>query len=149
LRKEEPKAAEEENQEPQKIETVYQKLDGPKIVGEKIDLTQFAPKPGAGAKRKERIENLGRKQQGGNNQQGRIIITITREEVKETVMEIIIKETVKDKVDKETVHKVKVETVLETIIKERHKVKEDKVETEVVSKGGQNNRPGQRVCLLN
>ncbi|SDI56861.1 translation initiation factor IF-2 [Chryseobacterium jejuense] len=65
--------AEPENQEPQKIETVYQKLDGPKIVGEKIDLTQFAPKPGAGAKKKrKRIEKPGGGQnnqgQGGNNQ---------------------------------------------------------------------------------
>lgn len=59
--------AEPESQEPQKIETVYQKLDGPKIVGEKIDLTQFAPKPGAGAKKKrKRIEKPG----GQNNQQG-------------------------------------------------------------------------------
>ncbi|MCL8536479.1 translation initiation factor IF-2 [Chryseobacterium gallinarum] len=67
-----PKAeAESETQEPQKIETVYQKLDGPKIVGEKIDLTQFAPKPGAGAKKKrKRIEKPGQNnQQGqGNNQ---------------------------------------------------------------------------------
>ncbi|UKB84323.1 translation initiation factor IF-2 [Chryseobacterium sp. MEBOG06] len=56
-----------ESQEPQKIETVYQKLDGPKIVGEKIDLTQFAPKPGSGAKKKrKRIEKPG----GPNNQQG-------------------------------------------------------------------------------
>ncbi|KMQ66252.1 translation initiation factor IF-2 [Chryseobacterium angstadtii] len=61
------KPAESESQEPQKIETVYQKLDGPKIVGEKIDLTQFAPKPGAGAKKKrKRIEKPG----GPNNQQG-------------------------------------------------------------------------------
>ncbi|MFC3754536.1 translation initiation factor IF-2 [Chryseobacterium tructae] len=65
--------AEPENQEPQKIETVYQKLDGPKIVGEKIDLTQFAPKPGAGAKKKrKRIEKPGGQNnnqgQGGNNQ---------------------------------------------------------------------------------
>ncbi|RXM40014.1 translation initiation factor IF-2 [Chryseobacterium sp. CH21] len=59
--------AEPEAQEPQKIETVYQKLDGPKIVGEKIDLTQFAPKPGSGAKKKrKRIEKPG----GQNNQQG-------------------------------------------------------------------------------
>lgn len=59
--------AEPESQEPQKIETVYQKLDGPKIVGEKIDLTQFAPKPGSGAKKKrKRIEKPG----GQNNQQG-------------------------------------------------------------------------------
>ncbi|WP_265132331.1 translation initiation factor IF-2 [Chryseobacterium oranimense] len=58
---------ESDSQEPQKIETVYQKLDGPKIVGEKIDLTQFAPKPGSGAKKKrKRIEKPG----GPNNQQG-------------------------------------------------------------------------------
>ena len=62
-----PESTSEEPQEPQKIETVYQKLDGPKIVGEKIDLTQFAPKPGAGAKKKrKRIEKPG----GQNNQQG-------------------------------------------------------------------------------
>lgn len=65
------KPAVEEPQEPQKIETVYQKLDGPKIVGEKIDLTQFAPKQGAGAKKKrKRIEKPGgNNQQGGNNNQ--------------------------------------------------------------------------------
>ncbi|WP_209389506.1 translation initiation factor IF-2 [Chryseobacterium sp. RR2-3-20] len=77
---EEPKVEtpSEESQEPQKIETVYQKLDGPKIVGEKIDLTQFAPKPNSGAKKKrKRIEkpggtnqNTGNNQQGGNNNQG-------------------------------------------------------------------------------
>jgi len=67
----EPEKAEEESQKPQKIETVYQKLDGPKIVGEKIDLTQFAPKQGAGAKKKrKRIEKPGGgNQQGGNNNQ--------------------------------------------------------------------------------
>ncbi|UOU99027.1 translation initiation factor IF-2 [Chryseobacterium daecheongense] len=72
--------AAEEPQEPQKIETVYQKLDGPKIVGEKIDLTQFADKSrsSAGAKKKrKRIEkpgsnqqNQGNNQQSGNNQGG-------------------------------------------------------------------------------
>lgn len=76
--KEEPKKNDEQPQEPQKIETVYQKLDGPKIVGEKIDLTQFAPKPNSGAKKKrKRIEkpggpnqqNTGNNQQGGNNNQ--------------------------------------------------------------------------------
>lgn len=80
VQKEEPKVEtpSEESQEPQKIETVYQKLDGPKIVGEKIDLTQFAPKPNSGAKKKrKRIEkpggtnqNTGNNQQGGNNNQG-------------------------------------------------------------------------------
>ncbi|WP_345990916.1 translation initiation factor IF-2 [Chryseobacterium sp. Chry.R1] len=78
--KEESVKDDEQSQEPQKIETVYQKLDGPKIVGEKIDLTQFAPKPNSGAKKKrKRIEkpggpnqqNTGNNQQaGGNNQQG-------------------------------------------------------------------------------
>ncbi|MEN4759362.1 translation initiation factor IF-2 [Chryseobacterium sp. C39-AII1] len=72
--KAEPQKAEPESQEPQKIETVYQKLDGPKIVGEKIDLTQFAPKPSSGAKKKrKRIEKPGghnNQQGGGNNQQG-------------------------------------------------------------------------------
>ncbi|RKS96247.1 translation initiation factor IF-2 [Chryseobacterium defluvii] len=77
--KQEPQIA-EEPQEPQKIETVYQKLDGPKIVGEKIDLTQFADKSrsSAGAKKKrKRIEkpgpnqqNQGNNQQSGNNNQG-------------------------------------------------------------------------------
>ena len=70
--KAEPQNSEEESQEPQKIETVYQKLDGPKIVGEKIDLSQFADKSkGAGAKKKrKRIEKPGPNQQNtGNNQQ--------------------------------------------------------------------------------
>ncbi|MCX8533648.1 translation initiation factor IF-2 [Chryseobacterium luquanense] len=72
-----PESTPEEPQEPQKIETVYQKLDGPKIVGEKIDLTQFAPKPNAAKKKRKRIEkpggpnqNNGNNQQGGNNQGG-------------------------------------------------------------------------------
>ncbi|ASW75045.1 translation initiation factor IF-2 [Chryseobacterium piperi] len=78
--KEEPQKNDDQPQEPQKIETVYQKLDGPKIVGEKIDLTQFAPKPNSGAKKKrKRIEkpgggpnqqNSGNNQQSGNNNQG-------------------------------------------------------------------------------
>ena len=73
-----PEPVAEEPQESQKIETVYQKLDGPKIVGEKIDLTQFAPKSNSAAKKKrKRIEkpggpnqNNGNNQQGGNNQGG-------------------------------------------------------------------------------
>ena len=72
-----PAPVAEEPQESQKIETVYQKLDGPKIVGEKIDLTQFAPKPNAAKKKRKRIEkpggpnqNTGNNQQGGNNQGG-------------------------------------------------------------------------------
>ncbi|MDR6515952.1 translation initiation factor IF-2 [Chryseobacterium camelliae] len=78
IKPEQPAATEPESQEPQKIETVYQKLDGPKIVGEKIDLSQFADKSkGAGAKKKrKRIEKPGSNQpntgnnQGGNNNQG-------------------------------------------------------------------------------
>ncbi|WP_343611831.1 translation initiation factor IF-2 [Chryseobacterium oranimense] len=67
IKAEPQQTTESDSQEPQKIETVYQKLDGPKIVGEKIDLTQFAPKPGSGAKKKrKRIEKPG----GPNNQQG-------------------------------------------------------------------------------
>lgn len=68
--KTEPAKNESESQESQKIETVYQKLDGPKIVGEKIDLSQFAPKP---KKKRKRIEKPGGNntpQNGGNNQQG-------------------------------------------------------------------------------
>ncbi len=72
-----PVPAAEEPQESQKIETVYQKLDGPKIVGEKIDLTQFAPKPNSAKKKRKRIEkpggpnqNTGPNQQGGNNPGG-------------------------------------------------------------------------------
>ncbi|MGC4129994.1 MAG: translation initiation factor IF-2 [Bergeyella sp.] len=55
--------------EPQKIKTVYQKLDGPKILKEKVDLSQFAEKPkSSGAKKKrKRIEKPAG---GGNNQQG-------------------------------------------------------------------------------
>ncbi|QIG90185.1 translation initiation factor IF-2 [Chryseobacterium sp. POL2] len=62
--------------EPDKIETVYQKLDGPKILKEKIDLSQFATKPkssnaggpNAAKKKRKRIEKPG--QPGANNQQG-------------------------------------------------------------------------------
>ncbi|WP_333850809.1 translation initiation factor IF-2 [Epilithonimonas sp.] len=76
-----------DSEEPQKIETVYQKLDGPKIVGEKIDLSQFnKPKPSANSnsnaakKKRKRITkdvpgqnnngNQGNNQQGGGNRQG-------------------------------------------------------------------------------
>ena len=71
-----PKAAETpavENQEPQKIETVYQKLDGPKILKEKIDLSQFQDKSKSSAakKKRKRIEKPGaNNQQNNNNQQG-------------------------------------------------------------------------------
>lgn len=143
----------DDQQEPQKIETVYQKLDGPKIVGEKIDLTQFAPKQGAGAKKKrKRIEKPGQNPQGGNNnQQGgnnqgqetvrkdkaRVKVeTVTRVRVDKAVT---VLETITRAADKETVLRdkvAKVETVLETIIKVVKTVlkdKEAKEETEVDS----------------
>ena len=68
-------AQKEESSEPDKIETVYQKLDGPKILKEKVDLSQFAEKPKTSAdkkKKRKRIEKpgTGGQQQGGNNQPG-------------------------------------------------------------------------------
>ena len=64
-----------ENEEPEKIETVYQKLDGPKILQQKVDLTQFQQKPksssAANKKKRKRIEKPGQPgttQQGGNTQ---------------------------------------------------------------------------------
>ncbi len=68
---EEPKKP--EFTEPEKIKTVYQKLDGPKILKQTVDLTQFnKPKPSdAGAKKKrKRIEKPNPSQpnsNGGNN----------------------------------------------------------------------------------
>lgn len=62
-----------ENQEPEKIETVYQKLDGPKILKEKVDLSQFQDKSKSAAakKKRKRIEKPGTNQQNnGGNQQG-------------------------------------------------------------------------------
>lgn len=70
--------------EPEKIETVYQKLDGPKIVStEKIDLSQFQNRPSKPSpdkskkKQRKRITNgpnpsqgQGQNNQGGNNQSG-------------------------------------------------------------------------------
>ncbi len=64
--------------EPQKIETVYQKLDGPKIVStEKIDLSQFQNRPSKPSvdkskkKQRKRITNGPNPAQGqGNNNQG-------------------------------------------------------------------------------
>lgn len=40
--------------EPEKIETKYQKLDGPKILKEKVDLSQFETKPKPSEKKKQR-----------------------------------------------------------------------------------------------
>jgi translation initiation factor IF-2 len=77
VKKEEPKEITKvEFDRPEKIETVYQKLDGPKIVStEKIDLSQFQnrPKPSDKSKKKQRKRiNPGQPQQGqgqGQNQQ--------------------------------------------------------------------------------
>jgi translation initiation factor IF-2 len=65
-------------EEPQKIETVYQKLDGPKILKQTVDLSQFADKSkGAAAKKKrKRIDKkpdgtpTGNTGGGANNQGG-------------------------------------------------------------------------------
>ena len=89
VKKEKPKAPVKEEttsvkfDEPEKIKTVYQKLDGPKIVStEKIDLSQFQTRPSKPdpnkKKQRKRINNgpaptQGQNQQGqggGNNQQG-------------------------------------------------------------------------------
>ena len=69
-----------DSEDSQKIETVYQKLDGPKIVGEKIDLTQFNRKPSsnsnnnAAKKKRKRITKdvpgQTNTNQGANNNQG-------------------------------------------------------------------------------
>ena len=63
-----------ESQEPEKIKTVYQKLDGPKILKEKVDLSQFQERPkgpNAAKKKRKRIEKPGTGNQGGaGNQQG-------------------------------------------------------------------------------
>jgi len=71
--KEEP-AQQVEFETPDKIETVYQKLDGPKILKEKVDLSQFQAKPkssaGAAKKKRKRIEKPAGQQGGNNNQQG-------------------------------------------------------------------------------
>lgn len=68
-----PQAAEPTDNQPQKIETVYQKLDGPKILKQTVDLSQFnKPKPsGAGAKKKrKRIEKPGTPGTGNQQNQG-------------------------------------------------------------------------------
>ena len=72
-----PEPAAETPSEPQKIETVYQKLDGPKILKEKVDLSQFQNKPKKDSgdnsfkKKRKRIEKTGTgNNQGNNNTQG-------------------------------------------------------------------------------
>ncbi|MFN4075925.1 MAG: translation initiation factor IF-2 [Cloacibacterium sp.] len=86
VKKEQPKAPVKEEttsvkfDEPEKIKTVYQKLDGPKIVStEKIDLSQFQTrpsKPDPNKKKRKRINNgpaptqaQNQQGQGGNNNQ--------------------------------------------------------------------------------
>ena len=46
--------SEEISADPEKIETKYQKLDGPKILQEKVDLSQFETKPKSDIKKKPR-----------------------------------------------------------------------------------------------
>ncbi len=61
-----------ESTEPEKIETVYQKLDGVKILKEKIDLSQFDKKPSSGStakKKRKRIEKPATPGAAGTNQQ--------------------------------------------------------------------------------
>ncbi|MCG2793979.1 MAG: translation initiation factor IF-2 [Weeksellaceae bacterium] len=80
LVKEEEAAQDSNSEESQMIETVYQKLDGPKIVGDKIDLTQFNRKPSstsnsnpAKKKRKRITKDIPGQTsagQGNNNPQG-------------------------------------------------------------------------------
>lgn len=59
--------------EPEMIQTQYQKLEGPKIVGEKIDLSQFQSRPKPGDKKKRKRIQPGTSGansssgQGGNN----------------------------------------------------------------------------------
>ncbi|GGP03048.1 translation initiation factor IF-2 [Cloacibacterium rupense] len=83
VKKEEPKEITKvEFDTPEKIETVYQKLDGPKIIStEKIDLSQFQNRPSKPSdkskkKQRKRINNgpaqpgQGQTQQQGNNAGG-------------------------------------------------------------------------------
>lgn len=63
---------EPEIQQPEKIETVYQKLDGPKILKQTVDLSQFnKPKSSSVAKKKrKRIEKPGTPGTGNQQSQG-------------------------------------------------------------------------------
>ena len=80
VKKEQPKAPVKEEttsvkfDEPEKIKTVYQKLDGPKIVStEKIDLSQFQTrpsKPDPNKKKQRKRINNGPAPTQGQNQQG-------------------------------------------------------------------------------
>lgn len=57
-------------EKPEKIETNYQKLDGPKILQEKVDLSQFEtrPKSASGKKKRKRIEKPAGATTGNQNQ---------------------------------------------------------------------------------
>lgn len=77
VKKQEPKEITKvEFERPEKIETVYQKLDGPKIIStEKIDLSQFQNRPSKPSdkskkKQRKRINKDGQPQQGQNQPQG-------------------------------------------------------------------------------
>ncbi|MEC5394219.1 translation initiation factor IF-2 [Bergeyella sp. RCAD1439] len=52
-------------EKPEKIETQYQKLDGPKILKEKVDLSQFESKPKEGAARKKKRKRIEKPAQPG------------------------------------------------------------------------------------
>lgn len=69
---EKPAATADSPAEPEKIITQYQKLDGPKVVGEKIDLSQFnKPKPtGTDRKKRKRIEKPAPGSAAGNTASG-------------------------------------------------------------------------------
>ena len=62
---------EESAEEPEKIETQYQKLDGPKILKQTVDLTQFEsrPKPGDAKKKQRKRIQKDAPGQGGNQPQ--------------------------------------------------------------------------------
>lgn len=114
-KKETPKApkpkVEKESDEPKKVETQYQKLSGPKISGEKIDLAQFEkPKKKkakeqdknkkqdtSGKKRRRRISKGGasnfsdKRQKGGKYGKGRK--TIVKEEPSEEEVQKQVRET--------------------------------------------------------
>lgn len=72
-----------ESTEPEKVETVYQKLEGPKILKEKVDLSKFQTPQRGGKKKRKRIEkpatpkpgqnqnqNQGQNKEGGNQNRG-------------------------------------------------------------------------------
>lgn len=124
-----------EFEKPEQVVTQYQKLDGPKIVGEKIDLSQFEnkPKPSAAGssankkKKRKRIEKPAQQpsqqsggannnRQGGNNQQGGnknkkgrkekvMPVELTDEQVKNQIKETLEKLTNKGGKSKTSKHR--------------------------------------------